>query len=292
MIVPVSWFYLFLLYTTFNSLKNALGAGHRAVCAHRRHLPLVLTGTNFSISAAVGVSRRWEWRSSRSPVNLSYRGFRRSGVELREPSSKGRMCRCVPYSWRRWPPPSMLRPLATGIGSQAQSLLRACGGGDAHRGGVDSRGASVLYEYPSSHGQPATVDAEREARSPILQLSRGYLILYVHSSVSPVLVSVWYWSLLRDAGQTWLPLWSGRCRCPMRRAKIRAGSDVSVAPNTKALTPEETATGGGTPAAVGRQQGFGRWKFVHLGDRSCRSSQGVTMPGPRIRYTPSRPSDD
>ena len=78
MIVPVSLvLILFLLYTTFNSLKNALlSAGHRAVCAHRRHLLpgadrhqfQYLRGGGGHLDTGSGDSRR-------SPVNLTYRGF-------------------------------------------------------------------------------------------------------------------------------------------------------------------------------------------------------------------------
>ena len=84
-----------------------------------------------------------------------------------------------------------------------------------------------------------------------------------------------------------LPLWSGRCRCPMRRRqKSEPVPDVSVAPNTKALTPEELQRAEALlPLLEGKQEFWAMGEFVHLGESVCPVvTKALTMPGPRIRY--------
>ena len=131
MIVPVSLvFILFLLYTTFNSLKNALLVLVTVPFALIGGIfSLVLTGTNFSISAAVGVISTLGVAILGGVLLISrIEDFRRSGVDhYGKPSSKARMCRCVPFSWRRWPPPSDCSrpPWRPGSDRKPKSLLRA-----------------------------------------------------------------------------------------------------------------------------------------------------------------------
>lgn len=62
--------------------------------------------------------------------------------------------------------------------------------------------------------------------------------------------------------------------------------DVSVAPNTKALTPEELQRAEALlPLLEGKQEFWAMGEFVHLGESVLPVlSKALTMPGPRIRY--------
>lgn len=62
--------------------------------------------------------------------------------------------------------------------------------------------------------------------------------------------------------------------------------DVSIAPNTKALTPEELQRAEALlPLLEGKQEFWAMGEFVHLGDSVLPVlTKGLTMPSPRIRY--------
>jgi len=127
-IVPISLLLiLFLLYTTFNSLKNALlvlSAVPFALIGGI--LALVATQTNFSISAAVGVI---------STLGVAILGgvllitriedFRMAGLEIRQAVVKAADVQMRPILMATLGAAIGLLPaaLATGIGSQAQKPL-------------------------------------------------------------------------------------------------------------------------------------------------------------------------
>ena len=62
--------------------------------------------------------------------------------------------------------------------------------------------------------------------------------------------------------------------------------DVSVAPNTKALTPEELQRAEALlPLLEGKQEFWAMGEFVHLGEPVLSVvTKALAMPGPRIRY--------
>jgi HEAT repeat protein len=62
--------------------------------------------------------------------------------------------------------------------------------------------------------------------------------------------------------------------------------DMSVAPNTKALTPEELQRAEALlPLLEGKQEFWAMGEFVHLGESVLPVvTKALTMPGPRIRY--------
>ncbi len=62
--------------------------------------------------------------------------------------------------------------------------------------------------------------------------------------------------------------------------------DVSVAPNTKPLTPEELQRAEALlPLLEGKQEFWAMGEFVHLGESVLPVvTKGLTMPGPRLRY--------
>ena len=62
--------------------------------------------------------------------------------------------------------------------------------------------------------------------------------------------------------------------------------DVSVAPNTKALTPEELQRAESLlPLLEGKQEFWAMGEFVHLGESALPVlTKALAMPGPRIRY--------
>lgn len=62
--------------------------------------------------------------------------------------------------------------------------------------------------------------------------------------------------------------------------------DVSVAPNTKALTPEELQRAEALlPLLEGKQEFWAMGEFVHLGEPTVPVlTKALTMPGPRVRY--------
>ncbi len=128
-VVPISLvIILFLLYTTFDSIKNALlvlstvpfplvGGGV---------LSLVATHTNFSISAAVGVISTLGVAILGGVLLISrIEDFRRTGLTLREAVQKGADVQMRPILMATLGAAIGLLPaaLATGIGSQAQKPL-------------------------------------------------------------------------------------------------------------------------------------------------------------------------
>ena len=62
--------------------------------------------------------------------------------------------------------------------------------------------------------------------------------------------------------------------------------DVSIAPNTKPLTPEELQRAEALlPLLEGKQEFWAMGEFVHLGESVIPVvTKGLTMPGPRVRY--------
>ena len=62
--------------------------------------------------------------------------------------------------------------------------------------------------------------------------------------------------------------------------------DVSVAPNNKALTPEELQRAESLlPLLEGKQEFWAMGEFVHLGESALPVlTKALTMPGPRLRY--------
>ena len=128
MIVPVSLILiLFLLYTTFNSLKNALLVLVTVPFALIGGIfSLVLTGTHFSISAAVGVISTLGVAILGGVLLISrIEDFRRSGMDLRTAVLKGADVQMRPILMATLAAAIGLLPaaLATGIGSQAQKPL-------------------------------------------------------------------------------------------------------------------------------------------------------------------------
>ena len=127
-VVPISLaIILFLLYTTFDSLKNALLVLSTVPFALLGGvLALVVTHTSFSISAAVGVI---------STLGVAILGgvlliariedFRRTGLTLRDAVRKGADMQMRPILMATLGAAIGLLPaaLATGIGSQAQKPL-------------------------------------------------------------------------------------------------------------------------------------------------------------------------
>lgn len=128
MVVPISLvIILFLLYTTFDSIKNALlvlSAVPFALVGGV--LSLVATHTNFSISAAVGVISTLGVAILGGVLLISrIEDFRRTGLTLREAVRKGADVQMRPILMATLGAAIGLLPaaLATGIGSQAQKPL-------------------------------------------------------------------------------------------------------------------------------------------------------------------------
>ncbi|MDE3040216.1 MAG: efflux RND transporter permease subunit [Nitrospirota bacterium] len=128
MVVPISLvIILFLLYTTFDSIKNALlvlSAVPFALVGGV--LSLVATDTNFSISAAVGVISTLGVAILGGVLLISrIEDFRRTGLTLREAVRKGADVQMRPILMATLGAAIGLLPaaLATGIGSQAQKPL-------------------------------------------------------------------------------------------------------------------------------------------------------------------------
>ncbi|HSN05514.1 MAG TPA: efflux RND transporter permease subunit, partial [Nitrospira sp.] len=127
-IVPISLLIiLFLLYTTFDSLKNALLVLSTVPFALVGGvLALVMTNTNFSISAAVGVISTLGVAILGGVLLISrIEEFRRTGESLRESVRKGADSQMRPILMATLGAAIGLLPaaLATGIGSQAQKPL-------------------------------------------------------------------------------------------------------------------------------------------------------------------------
>lgn len=128
MVVPISLvIILFLLYTTFDSLKNAfLVLSTVPFALVGGALSLVATHTNFSISAAVGVISTLGVAILGGVLLISrIEDFRRTGLTLREAVRKGADVQMRPILMATLGAAIGLLPaaLATGIGSQAQKPL-------------------------------------------------------------------------------------------------------------------------------------------------------------------------
>jgi len=128
MVVPISLvIILFLLYTTFDSIKNALLVLSTVPFALvGGALSLVVTHTNFSISAAVGVISTLGVAILGGVLLISrIEDFRRTGLTLREAVRKGADVQMRPILMATLGAAIGLLPaaLATGIGSQAQKPL-------------------------------------------------------------------------------------------------------------------------------------------------------------------------
>jgi heavy metal efflux system protein len=168
-IVPMSLLIiLFLLYTTFNSLKNALLVLATVPFALLGGvLALVVTHTHFSISAAVGVI---------STLGVAILGgvlliariedFRQTGLSLRESVIKGADVQMRPILMATLGAAIGLLPaaMATGIGSQAQKpLARVVVGGMLTAAILILVVLPVLYEmvHRRSPNGPPTEPVER-----------------------------------------------------------------------------------------------------------------------------------
>ncbi len=127
-VVPISLvIILFLLYTAFNSLRNALLVLLTVPFALIGGvLSLVVTNTHFSISAAVGVISTLGVAILGGVLLISrIEDFRQTGVNLRESVLKGADVQMRPILMAALGAAIGLLPaaLATGIGSQAQKPL-------------------------------------------------------------------------------------------------------------------------------------------------------------------------
>ncbi len=128
MVVPLSLvIILFLLYITFDSIKNALLVLSTVPFALVGGvISLVTTHTNFSISAAVGVISTLGVAILGGVLLISrIEDFRRTGLTLREAVRKGADVQMRPILMATLGAAIGLLPaaLATGIGSQAQKPL-------------------------------------------------------------------------------------------------------------------------------------------------------------------------
>jgi len=128
MVVPISLvIILFLLYTAFDSIKNALLVLSTVPFALLGGaVSLAATHTNFSISAAVGVISTLGVAILGGVLLISrIEDFRRTGLTLREAVRKGADVQMRPILMATLGAAIGLLPaaLATGIGSQAQKPL-------------------------------------------------------------------------------------------------------------------------------------------------------------------------
>ncbi|ALA58825.1 efflux RND transporter permease subunit [Nitrospira moscoviensis] len=163
-VVPVSLvIILFLLYTTFDSLKNALLVLVTVPFALVGGvLSLAATQTHFSISAAVGVISTLGVAILGGVLLISrIEEFRRTGLDLREAVLRGADVQMRPILMATLAAAIGLLPaaLATGIGSQAQKpLARVVVGGMLTAAFLILVVLPVLYEIVHRHD----VDEERE----------------------------------------------------------------------------------------------------------------------------------
>ncbi|MEC4889814.1 MAG: CusA/CzcA family heavy metal efflux RND transporter [Nitrospira sp.] len=168
-IVPISMLIiLFLLYTTFDSLKNALLVLATVPFALVGGvLALVLTNTNFSISAAVGVISTLGVAILGGVLLISrIEEFRRTGETLREAVRKGADMQMRPILMATLGAAIGLLPaaLATGIGSQAQKpLARVVVGGMLTAAFLILVVLPVLYEVVHRNEEEITEDSADEA---------------------------------------------------------------------------------------------------------------------------------
>ena len=173
MIVPVSLvIILFLLYTTFNSLTNALLVLVTVPFALIGGIfSLVFTGTHFSISAAVGVISTLGVAILGGVLLISrIEDFRRHGLDLREAVLKGADVQMRPILMATLAAAIGLLPaaLATGIGSQAQQpLARVVVGGMLTAAVLILVVLPVLYEVVHRRtASTQTVEAEQQPVVP------------------------------------------------------------------------------------------------------------------------------
>ncbi len=92
-------------------------------------------------------------------------------------------------------------------------------------------------------------------------------------------------------GIAWNTAWSAATVWPVQMPyeappKSEPVPDVSVAPNTKALTPEELQRAESLlPLLEGKQEFWAMGEFVHLGEPALPVlTKALTLPGPRLRY--------
>jgi cobalt-zinc-cadmium resistance protein CzcA len=157
-IVPLSLvIILFLLYTTFNSIKNALLVLVTVPFALIGGiLALALTGTHFSISAAVGVISTLGVAILGGVLLISrIEDYRFGGMSMREAILKGADVQMRPILMATLAAAIGLFPaaVATGIGSQAQQpLARVVVGGMLTAAVMILVVLPVLYEVVHRHG--------------------------------------------------------------------------------------------------------------------------------------------
>lgn len=162
-IVPLSLLLiLFLLYTTFSSVKNALLVLATVPFALIGGvLSLVLTGTHFSISAAVGVISTLGVAILGGVLLISrIEDYRFTGVPLREAVLKGADVQMRPILMATLGAAIGLLPaaIATGIGSQAQRpLARVVVGGMLTAAVLILLVLPVLYEIIHSRDEDSNV---------------------------------------------------------------------------------------------------------------------------------------
>lgn len=102
---------------------------------------------------------------------------------------------------------------------------------------------------------------------------------------------IWGLVFLGSMGVTLDSAWSAAVAWPVQMPyeappKSEPVPDVSVAPNTKALTPEELQRAEALlPLLEGKQEFWAMGEFVHLGEPVLSVlTKALTMPGPRVRY--------
>src|SRR5574340_1211863 len=111
----------------------------------------------------------------------------------------------------------------------------------------------------------------------------GQLQMFLRWSMGCVALLGTVWMVPGDAGAaTFWPVQMPYEAPP----KSEPVPDVSVAPNTKALTPEELQRAEALlPLLEGKQEFWAMGEFVHLGESVLPVvTKALTMPGPRIRY--------
>ncbi|WHZ14407.1 MAG: hypothetical protein OJF52_001245 [Nitrospira sp.] len=111
----------------------------------------------------------------------------------------------------------------------------------------------------------------------------GQLQMFLRWSMGCVALLGAVWMVPGDAGAA--TLWPVQMpyEAPPKSEPV---PDVSVAPNTKALTPEELQRAEALlPLLEGKQEFWAMGEFVHLGESVLPVvTKALTMPGPRIRY--------
>ncbi len=102
---------------------------------------------------------------------------------------------------------------------------------------------------------------------------------------------IWCVGVLSLVGMAPVQAWSEATVWPVQMPyeappKSELVPDVSVTPNTKALTPEELQRAETLlPLLEGKQEFWAMGEFVHLGESALPVlTKALTMPGPRVRY--------